>query len=507
MNNKQIMLVVLDGWGYRKEQENNSIVVAEKPNFDKLWNDFPHTILCASGPCVGLPKGQMGNSEVGHMTIGAGRVLDQDLVRIDKSILDGEFERNIEIQKLFEHVKKYNSTLHVTGLLSSGGVHSHINHLFSFLQVAKANQINKIAIHVITDGRDTPPQSGAEYVNELEQFISKLGVGRIASVSGRLYAMDRDKRWERFKLAEDVIFNAEGPICKTNPVDYINDLYKRKENESDEYLIPFVCTNDHDEKYPLSQNDGFFLFNFRADRMRMLTKKLLDIKDSKNLEILTMTDYGDDYNTLVAFPPIKTEVTLGKVLSENNLNQVHIAETEKFAHATYFLNCGEEKPYKGEEQILVPSPQGVLTYDLAPKMSAEGVANEAIKQIEKGTNFIFVNFANADMVGHTANVPAIVNAVEEVDKQLGRIIDALHQKGGMALITADHGNAEVNIDGITGKRHTSHTNNPVPLIITNIKGKIMEGGELSDIAPTILNLMNIKKPEEMTGKNLLTFEN
>lgn len=501
MNKKQIALIVLDGWGYREDVKDNAIAQANKPNFDSIWNKYPHTLLEASGASFGLPDGQIGNSELGHMTIGAGRILYQDIVKINKSIESGEFKDNFAFNTLFEHVQKFDSTLHVAGLLSPGGVHSHMNHLFAFLEIAKNYGLKKIAIHVITDGRDTPPQSGANNIKELENVIEKLGVGEIASVSGRLYAMDRDQRWERLSKAEEVIFDGKGRTCDIKASAFLENLYKT-EVKSDEALEPFVCINKEGGTYTLNENDGFFLFNFRADRMRMITERLIQKSKEENICLATMTEYKKEYDCLVAFPPVKVDVTLGKVISENGLTQVHIAETEKFAHATYFLNCGEEKPYKGEEQILIQSPKGVLTYDLAPKMSAVGVADKAIEQIKKGTDFIFINFANADMVGHTADVPAILIAIEEVDRELGRVLEALHSNNGIACVTADHGNAEINIDQITGERHTAHTTDPVPFILTNMEGTLHKG-TLADITPTILEIMGLKKPESMTGKSLM----
>jgi 2,3-bisphosphoglycerate-independent phosphoglycerate mutase len=501
MSKKQIALIVLDGWGYREDTKDNAIAQAHKPNFDSIWNKYPHTLLEASGASFGLPDGQIGNSELGHMTIGAGRILYQDIVKINKSIESGEFKDNPAFKTLFEHVKKFDSTLHVAGLLSPGGVHSHMSHLFGFLEIAKNTGLKKIAIHVITDGRDTPPQSGANNIKELENVIEKLGVGEIASVSGRLYAMDRDQRWERLSKAEEVIFDGKGRVCDIKASVFLDNLYKT-EVKSDESLEPFVCINKEGGTYALGENDGFFLFNFRADRMRMITEKLIIKSKEENICLVTMTEYKKEYDCLVAFPPVKVNDTLGKIISENGLTQVHIAETEKFAHATYFLNCGEEKPYKGEEQILIQSPKGVLTYDLAPKMSAVGVADKAIEQIKKGTDFIFLNFANADMVGHTADVPAILIAIEEVDRELGRVLEALHLNNGIACVTADHGNAEINIDQITGERHTSHTTDPVPFILTNMEGTLHKG-TLADITPTILEIMGIKKSESMTGKSLI----
>ena len=501
MLKKQVVLIVLDGWGYREEKKDNAIAQANKPVFDSLWNVYPHSLLGASGVAVGLPEGQMGNSEVGHMIIGAGKVLYQDLVRIDKEIENGNFAKNESFQKLFNHVKENNSTLHIMGLLSDGGVHSHISHLFAFLKLAKESNISRVTIHVFTDGRDVPPQSASIYIKQLEDKIKEIGIGYIATISGRFYAMDRDKNWDRLAKAEDAIFKGEGEICNIDPVLYIDNLYK--EGKVDEHLVPFVCVEEDNQKYLLNKNDGVFFFNFRADRAREMTSKILEIKEERNICLVTMTDYGEEYKTIVAYPPIKIKTTLAKEISEQGLTQAHIAETEKFAHATYFLNGGVEVCYKGEEHILVPSRKDIKTYDLAPRMSAEGVADKVIEQIKKGTDFIFVNFANADMVGHTAEVPAIIEAIEEIDKELGRIVEVLKINNGVVCITADHGNAEMNIDPITGLRHTSHTTNPVPFIMTDNSKKLKEKGSLVDVTPTILDLFEIKKPEEMTGESLI----
>lgn len=498
---KQIALIVLDGWGYRTEKKDNAIAEANKPFFDELWSKYPHSILEASGLAVGLPEGQMGNSEVGHMTIGAGKVLDQDLVRIDKDITNGTFGNNQAFKDLFDHVNKNNSTLHVMGLLSDGGVHSHISHLFAFLKIAKENNIGKVAVHVFTDGRDVPPQSASVYIKQLEDKIKEIGIGHIASISGRFYAMDRDKNWDRLLKTEEVIFEAKGDVCNIDPSVYVENLYK--EGKLDEHLIPFVCVEENGQKYPLEQNDGVFFYNFRADRSRQLTHKILEMQKEKNIAFVTMTDYGEEYNTVIAYPSIKINTTLAKEVSEANLTQAHIAETEKFAHVTYFFNGGVEGCYKGEEHILIPSRKDIQTYDLAPKMSAEQIADKVIEQIKKGTDFIFVNFANADMVGHTAEVPAIIEGVEEIDRELSRILKELEINGGVACITADHGNAEMNIDPITGLRHTSHTTDPVPFIMTGTDRNLKNNGSLADVAPTILELLDIKKPVDMTGESLL----
>jgi len=501
MTKKQVALIVLDGWGYREEKKDNAIAQANKPIYDNLWNTCPHALLGASGLSVGLPEGQMGNSEVGHMIIGAGKILNQDLVRIDKDIKDGTFSKNDVFKTLFNHVKKNNSTLHVMGLLSDGGVHSHISHLFAFLNTAKENEISKVAIHVFTDGRDVPPQSAGLYLKELEDKIKEIGIGVIASVSGRFYAMDRDKNWDRLLKTEEAIFEGKGEVCNIQPSLYVENLYK--EGKVDEHLIPFVCTDESGKKHLIQKNDGIFFFNFRADRSRQLTSRILEKQKEENICLVTMTNYGEDYTTLVAYSPIQINTTLAKEISEKGLTQAHIAETEKFAHVTYFFNGGVEGCYPGEEHILIPSRKDIKTYDLAPKMGAEQIADKVIEQIKKGTDFIFVNFANADMVGHTAEVPAIIIAIEEIDKELGRILEALNLKGGVACITADHGNAEINIDPITGLRHTSHTSDPVPFIFTDVSKKLKDTGTLADIAPTVLELFDIKKPEEMTGKSLI----
>jgi 2,3-bisphosphoglycerate-independent phosphoglycerate mutase len=500
MIKKQIALIVLDGWGYREDSKDNAIATAHKPNFDEIWDKYPHTTLDASAFAVGLPSGQMGNSEVGHMTIGAGRPLDQDLVRIDKAIESGDFAKNPTFLELFDHIKKNDSTIHLMGLLSPGGVHSHMNHLFAFLKVLKNADIKKVAIHVFTDGRDVPPQSAVGYINELEEKIKEIGIGTIASVEGRLYAMDRDNNWDRLSKVEEVVFKGEGTVCNIDPAIYVENLYKQ--GIVDEHIEPVLCLDKEGNKHIVEKNDGIFFFNFRADRARMLTHKIIEMRDVMNILFVTMTDYGSDYKSLVAFPPIKIETTLAKELSNAGLTQAHITETEKFAHATYFLDGGIEKPYLGEEYILVPSRKDVLTHDLAPKMKAKEIADKVIEQIQKGTDFIFMNFANADMVGHTANVPAIIEGVEEIDLELGRVLEALHGNGGIACITADHGNAEINIDQVTGERHTSHTTDPVPFILTNTIGTLHEG-TLADITPTILKILDIKKPECMTGESLL----
>lgn len=499
---RQTALIILDGWGYRKELKDNAIATANTPFFDKMWAEYPHSLLKASGLAVGLPEGQMGNSEVGHMTIGAGFPIDTDLVRITKDITNGTFGKNPAFISLFDHVKKNNSMLHVQGLVSDGGVHSHYEHLFAFLRAAKENGIERVAIHVFTDGRDTAPQSAGKYIKTLEEEIGKIGIGFIASISGRFFAMDRDHNWDRLEKVEQAMFECKGNVCEIDPSTYIENLYK--DGKMDELLEPIVCYGPDGKGCSIEANDGIFFFNFRADRARMITEKLIEKTVDKNVEIVTLTEYDIRFNgkVVVAYPPVKIQTTLAKEISEAGLTQAHIAETEKFAHATYFLNGGVEKPYPGEINIMLDSRKDVPTHDLAPKMRAEGIADKAIEEINKGTDFIFMNFANADMVGHTANVPAIIIAVEEVDKQLSRVVEALHTKGGVAFITADHGNAEMNVDPETGIKHTAHTTNLVPAIITEKEYKLKDGA-LYDIAPTVLEILGLPKPSEMTGKSLL----
>jgi 2,3-bisphosphoglycerate-independent phosphoglycerate mutase len=501
---KQIALIVLDGWGYREDPLHNAIAEAKTPFFDHLWNTYPHTLLQASGHSVGLPDGQMGNSEVGHTTIGAGRIVDTDLVRIHKAIESNQFVSNLAFQELFAHVKKHNSTMHVKGLLGPGGVHAHSEHLYAFLRAAKENGIVNIALHVFLDGRDTPPRSGAGYLEELEEVIAEIGIGYIATASGRFFSMDRDNNWDRLKKAEEAMWAGKAKTLilhgKKKASETIRSLYDS--GQKDEQLEPIIFLDDTGSGYVVKENDGIFIFNFRSDRARMLTQRIAEKFEKHNVLLVTMTEYGNENGALVAFPKVDIETTLAAEISKSGLSQAHIAETEKFPHATYFLNGGREVPHLREEHIVLPSRRDVDTHDLAPKMRAEGIADRAIEQISNHINFIFINFANPDMVGHTGNVPAIIEAVEEVDRQLKRVVDALVEKGGVAFVTADHGNAEVNIDPDTGETHTAHTTNPVPAILTD-KTKVLREGGLSDITPTILQLFTIKKPESMSGSSLL----
>jgi 2,3-bisphosphoglycerate-independent phosphoglycerate mutase len=537
---KTVALIVLDGWGYREDSEDNAVAAARKPFFDSIWKKYPHSLLEASGLAVGLPVGQMGNSEVGHTTIGAGAILDTDLVRIDKAANAGDFAKNPAMVSLFEHVKKHagktgsDATLHAMGLVSDGGVHSHMEHLFAFLRAARKAGVKKIAIHAFTDGRDTAPQSAAGFIKKLEKEIAKLDPSGkqifIASLSGRYFSMDRDNNWDRMKKAATVIFEpqtvhvtnaAGGTVTKLKPSVFLEKIYA--EGKNDELLEPVVIEGLHGKGAPLGEHDGIFVFNFRADRVRMLAQKLAEIKKTQKkldenfagVHIAAMTEYSRDYDFPIAFAPKTIETTLAAQVSAAGLTQAHIAETEKFPHATYFLNGGRNEPHEGEEHIMLASRKDVKTHDQAPEMRAEAIADKAIEQIKADTNFIFINFANPDMVGHTANVPAIITAIETVDRELKRVIDALEQAGGAAIIIADHGNAEVNVDPKTGTPHTAHTTNLVPCILAgDLSGKKAEdhsarkfnlkNGGLADVAPTILELLHLKKPKAMTGSSLLT---
>lgn len=501
--NKQVVLVVLDGWGHREEGEYNAISEAQTPNFDRYWKEFPHALLEASGNAVGLPEGQMGNSEVGHYTIGAGRAMDTDLVRISKAAVSGELGAIPAVRELFSHVLKYGSVLHLKGLLGPGGVHSHSSHLYGLLKAAKEAGIEKIAVHAFTDGRDTPPQSAAGYLRELEGVLDDLGIGFIATASGRFYAMDRDNNWDRLEKAEKALFESVGKQSSgRKPSEVMDGLYA--EGVVDEHLEPVVFLDESGKSYQISANDGVLFFNFRADRARMLTQRTLEKAQELNLMFVSMTCYDDKFGCRVAFEPQKVETTLAAEVSRAGLRQAHVAETEKFAHATYFLNGGRQEPHDNEEDVLVESRKDVATHDLAPKMRAEAIADKAIEQVNKGTDFILVNFANADMVGHTANREAVIEAVEEVDSQLARLVEAARQSGAVVAITADHGNAEIYFDPVDKVKHTAHTSNLVPFLVIGGASQLKAEGTLADIAPTVLDVFGLEKPAFMTGSSLIT---
>jgi 2,3-bisphosphoglycerate-independent phosphoglycerate mutase len=493
-------LIVLDGWGISEDTQHNAIHDANTPNFDTLWNSYPHAQFDASGVSVGLPEGQMGNSEIGHMAIGAGTPIDTDLVRIHKAIQSGEFSQNADIRSMLEHVRTHNSTLHLMGLFSPGGIHSHSDHLYALIKEAVRSQVSDIVLHLFLDGRDTPPQSAVTYLDELEHFLTTAGAGCVGSISGRYYAMDRDNNWDRVQQVLDVLFEGrtERVHHDTSPSKAVRTEYEK--GNVDEHIEPMLFSAPTGEARVISTNDSVCFFNFRADRARMLAQKIQERSAEMNLYFVTMTQYAEDITCHVAFPPFRPTATLASEIARAGLTQVHIAETEKYAHATYFLNGGREKPHDNETHILIESRKDVRTHDEAPEMRAKEIADSAIAQIEAGADFIFINFANADMVGHTANVPALHKALEAVDSALGRVVEAVHAHNGFAFITADHGNAERNFDPVDAVKHTAHTTNMVPAILT-VPEYILEDGSLPDIAPTLLTVMGLgeKIPPSMTG--------
>ncbi|MCF8067702.1 MAG: 2,3-bisphosphoglycerate-independent phosphoglycerate mutase [Desulfobacterales bacterium] len=511
MTKKTCMLLILDGWGISSEIEGNAVLQAKTPNLDYLEKSYPSAQLLCFGKAVGLPEGTMGNSEVGHLNIGAGRIVYQDLVRINNAIEDGTFSSNENISILMNTVKGKGTALHLMGLLSDGGVHSHINHLFALLDMAAAKGLSKVYIHVILDGRDTPPDSGAGYISRLSDYINEKNHGKIATICGRFYAMDRDKRWERVEQAYRLYTKGDGNTEK-DPVDAVKNAYAR--GETDEFVKPLSMTDaDGRALATIQDDDGIIFFNFRADRAREITRTLTDPSFSEferdpfpNLSgFVCMTLYDQSFTLPMAFSPVHLSAILGEVISNNGLNQLRIAETEKYAHVTYFFNGGEETPFPNEDRCLIPSPRDIPTYDHKPEMSAFEVTEEVIKRIRSDKyDFIVLNFANMDMVGHTGILEAAIKACETVDMCVGKIVDEIMACKGSLLITADHGNSEKMIDE-SGKPFTAHSINPVRLILVNNdrKSGALDNGKLGDLAPTILEIMNIEQPEEMTGVSLL----
>jgi len=507
MTKSPVAIIILDGFGWREDDHGNAVNQANKPNFDRYWNEFPHNTMQASGLAVGLPEGQMGNSEVGHTNIGAGRIVYQSITRIDKAIEDGEFAKNDVLLDTFNYVKQKDSALHLFGLVSDGGVHSHQRQLNAIIQEAKNNGIERVYIHAFTDGRDVAPDSGAESIKELQEFLAQEGVGEIATVSGRFYAMDRDNRWPRIKKAYDAIYHGEGNHA-TDPVEAVKDSYK--EEVYDEFIVPTVIEKDGQPIKTVEDNDAIIFFNFRPDRAIQLSRAVseenfseFDLGDKpKGVILATMTNYTDEMNAKVLFPPQLMKNVLGEVLSDAGLSQVRVAETEKFPHVTFFMNGGIHEEYPNENRILVPSPD-VETYDLKPEMSAYEVADELIAGIDEDKyDAIILNFANPDMVGHSGKLEATKKAVEATDENLGRVVDRILEKDGYAIIFADHGNADTVITD-DGQPHTAHTTVPVPVIVTK-KGLTLRGdGKLADVAPTMLDLLGIEQPAEMTGESLI----
>ena len=494
-------LIILDGFGYSEQKYGNAIAEEGIPNFLRLWNEFPHTLISASGRRVGLPDGQMGNSEVGHLNIGSGRVVYQDLTRIDKSIEDGEFFENEQLNKAVDFALKHNGRVHLCGLLGDGGVHSSINHLFALLRLCKKRGAKEVFVHCITDGRDTAPDSGKAFIARLEEEIASVGVGEIATLCGRFYYMDRDNRWDRVERAYRTVFEAEGQ--KFDSAEQAIDR-SYAEGVTDEFVVPCVVGNYDGVK----DGDAFIFYNFRSDRARQMSKVLTDDsftmfkRTKKDIYYVGMTEYDTSLNMHVAFGPKRIANTLGEYLSSKGLSQTRIAETEKYAHVTFFFNGGVETPNDGESRILVPSPK-VTTYDLQPQMSAEEVTEKALDVIGK-TDVLIMNYANCDMVGHTGIMEAAVKAVKTVDDCFIKIVEATVATGGNVIVTADHGNAECMIED--GKPMTAHTTNLVPLVVvgSEMKGKTLRsGGALCDVAPTLLELIGLAVPPEMEGKSLI----
>ena len=534
---KPLILIILDGWGYRAETKANAIALARKPTYDRLLREYPNTLIHTSGPFVGLPEGQMGNSEVGHLNIGAGRIVHMDITRIDLMIQNGEFFSHPVLLAAMKHARVGERRLHLFGLLSDGGVHSQQAHLYALLKMAKQNGVERVFVHAFMDGRDTLPTNGAGYLEQLQQKMREYNSGQIATVNGRYYAMDRDRRWERIAKAYNAMVFAEAEGGKSaDPVQGMKDSYNR--GVTDEFVVPFVVNDSKDAgksaraTQTIRDDDACICFNYRADRVRQITRALarnsglnaqggsnlpgaadLDAtiprdRVPKNLHYVCMTQYDKNFSLPIVITPESMANILANVMGGMNMRNLRVAETEKYAHVTYFFNGGVEQPFPGEERLVVPS-QKVATYDLKPEMSAAGIADAVVKATEDGTfDVMIVNFANADMVGHSGKIEPTVKAVETVDACLGRIEAAVRAKGGAMVITADHGNAEMMIDPATGGPHTAHTTNPVPLIIVAENAKqftLKPNGSLRDISPTLLGMLALDEPKEMTGADLRIF--
>ncbi|WP_166240871.1 2,3-bisphosphoglycerate-independent phosphoglycerate mutase [Paenibacillus turpanensis] len=506
---KPVALIILDGFALRGDTQGNAVAQANKPNFDRYWSTYPHTTLTASGEAVGLPEGQMGNSEVGHLNIGAGRIVYQDLTRISKSIREGDFHDNETLIGAVRHAKQNGKKLHLYGLLSDGGVHSHIEHLYALLDLCKKEQLDDVYIHAFLDGRDVAPDSARKYMEGLQAKIASVGVGRIATVQGRYYAMDRDKRWERTEKSYRAMVYGDGPKY-TDPMKAIVESYEK--SVFDEFVMPTVIVGEDGQPVGLVESgDAVVFFNFRPDRAIQLSQVFTNSdfrgfdrgdKAPSSLYYVCLTLFSESVDGYVAYKPKNLDNTLGEVLAQNNLKQLRIAETEKYPHVTFFFSGGRDVELPGETRILIPSPK-VATYDLQPEMSAYEVAAAAVQEIEAGRqDAIILNFANPDMVGHSGLLEPTIKAVEATDECLGKVVDAVLAQGGVAIITADHGNADL-VTNPDGTRNTAHTTNPVPIIVTKQDASLRDDGILADIAPTILQLLGVALPEEMSGRTLI----
>jgi 2,3-bisphosphoglycerate-independent phosphoglycerate mutase len=505
-------LIIMDGFGINTRQEWNAVYAANTPNIDRYWNEYPHVAIGSSGLDVGLPEGQMGNSEVGHLNIGAGRIVYQEFTRISKAIEEGDFFRNKALLTAVDSVKKHGSKLHLMGLVSDGGVHSHMEHLYALVELAKSRGLEQVYIHCFMDGRDVPPSSGKSYIEMLEKKLQEYEFGKIATVSGRYYAMDRDRRWDRTQKAYDAMVLGSGKFA-SSAVAAMEQSYT--EGVTDEFVIPTVVLEDGKPAATIGRNDSIIFFNFRPDRTRQITRAFIEEDFSEFSRSLgyfpvcfvSMTQYDASYTNIhVAFEPQSLDNTFGEYISKLGKKQLRIAETEKYAHVTFFFNGGVERPNENEDRVLIPSPK-IATYDLKPSMSAIEVTDEVERRIASGEyDVIILNYANCDMVGHTGIMEAAVEAVETVDKCVGRVVEAIRSRGGKVIITADHGNAEQMLDYETGQPHTAHTSNPVPFILiddTRKNAVLRDNGRLADIIPTLLELMGLEKPEEMTGESLI----
>lgn len=504
-----VALIILDGFACRNVREGNAVAQSNKPNFDRYWNSFPHSQLVASGEAVGLPEGQMGNSEVGHLNIGAGRIVYQSLTRVNVAIREGEFERNETICAAMDHVKKNRTNLHLFGLLSDGGVHSHIQHMFALLKLAKEEGVENVYVHAFLDGRDVGPTTAESYIEQTLEKMKEYGVGEFATISGRYYSMDRDKRWERVEKSYRSMVYGEGPTY-TEPLEVVKDSYAN--GIHDEFVLPSVMVKENGEPVAtISENDAVIFYNFRPDRAIQISNTFTNEdfrsfdrgeKHPKKLHFVCLTHFSESVNGYVAFKPTNLDNTLGEVLAQNNLTQLRIAETEKYPHVTFFMSGGREAEFPGEERILINSPK-VATYDLQPEMSAYEVTDALVKEIEADKfDAIILNYANPDMVGHSGMLEPTIKAIETVDECLGRVVDLINSKGGTVIITADHGNAD-EVVTLEGNPMTAHTTNPVPVIVTKEGVTLRTDGKLGDLAPTVLDLLGVEKPVEMTGTSLI----
>lgn len=509
MSKSPVALIILDGFGCREETKGNAVSQARKPNFDRYWNMYPHNQLQACGEAVGLPEGQMGNSEVGHLNIGAGRIVYQSLTRVNIAIRNGEFEKNETFQAAIDHVKQKGTDLHLFGLLSDGGVHSHINHLFALLKMAADEGVKNVYVHAFLDGRDVGPKTAPEYIKQALEKMDEYGTGQFATISGRYYSMDRDKRWDRVEKAYRAMAYGEGPAY-TDPLKMIEDSYTH--GIFDEFAIPSVITDENGKPVAkVKDEDAVIFYNFRPDRAIQISNVFTneDFRSfdrgperPKNLFFVCMTHFSETVDGYVAFKTVNLDNTLGEIISQNGLTQLRIAETEKYPHVTFFMSGGREEAFPGEERILINSPK-VATYDLKPEMSAYEVTDALYEAIsEDRFDAIILNFANPDMVGHSGMLEPTIKAIESVDECLGKIVDLIIEKGGTAIITADHGNSD-EVVTLEGKPMTAHTTNPVPVIVTKQDVTVRDGGILGDLAPTMLDLLGLEKPEEMTGHSLL----